>query len=517
MVAAGATGGLVWWAGRGVEPPDHGQAPTTPRGRAPASEVTGERGEDGYERIGEGTRRVDVATTDELTRALGDARPGDRIVLASGIYDGSQGFAVRGVRGDSRTGLTIEAAETGGAILRGSAWILVEDCAHVVIRGIRHEGIASGTEASKYALLISDSDHVRLTRSQVAMDNSPGATVRDNDYVHIEGSSERNRIDHCRFGPKSTIGTFIYVRMNDAGDQVCRLTTIDHNHFDRLTGLPSSQYEPVRLGHANADQSSALTLFEYNLMTDCVADDEFVSVKSSDNVIRFNTFRRMFGALVLRGGNRNDIYSNVWLGDRVDDTGGITVNGGTGHRLWNNYLSALASDEVNRPGGVIFEVVEDEAVRVTDCVFVNNTQIDCTRNVVIGRERDDYPVAPAGTLIANNLFAADSSHPIVEVGGGASGTVFAGNVLSQSGEGGTGRGADTARASLRLEPLGAGLLGPGPRSPLLGAAVPRWVFAEEDLLGRPRPRDAAIGALEGSRGDAARRVLSPSDVGPEAP
>jgi Chondroitinase B len=515
-LVAGAAGGLVWASGRRAEPPRRrGHRLTEPPGAAWASEATEERDAEGYEAIGEGSRRVDVATSEELRRALDDVRPGDRIVLATGIY-GDGGFAVRGVRGDASTGLTIEAAEPGGAVLRGAAWILVDDSAHVVIRGIRHEGTASGTEESKYALLIRNSDHVRLTRSWLAMDNSPGDSVNDNDYVLIEGTSERNRIDHCRFGPKSTIGTFIYVRMNAAEDQVCRLTTIDHNHFDRLTGLPNSNYEPVRLGHAAADRSSALTLFEHNLMTDCVADDEFVSVKSSDNVIRFNTFSRMFGALVLRGGDRNDVYSNIWTGERVDNTGGITVNGGVGHRLWNNYLSTLASDEVNRPGGVIFEVVDAEEARVTDCVYVQNTHVDCARNVVVGRERDEYPYAPTDTLIANNLLVADSSYPIIEIGN-ATDTMLAGNLLSQSGDGGTGRGADLARASLQLEPVGAGLLGPAPGSPLLGAAVSRWAVAADDLLGRPRPRAAAVGALEDGAATGERRELTPTDVGPEAP
>lgn len=523
IVAAGVAGGLLWRADRN-EPQAAGRYQhllTEPPGRARASEAAdGEGGgDDAYERIGEGTRRVDVADADGLRRALGEARPGDRIVLASGGYDGTGGFSVRGVQGDAQAGLTIEAATIGGVVLRGSASIAVADSAHVVVRGIRHEGTAAGTEDGKHALVIRDSDHVRLTRCDLAMDNRPGADVEDNDYVLIEGSSERNRIDHCRFGPKSTIGTFVYIRMNDAEDQVCRLTTIDHNHFDRLTGASNSNYEPVRLGHADADRSSALTLFEHNLMTDCIADDEFVSVKSSDNVIRFNTFRRMFGALVLRGGDRNDVYGNIWVGDGVRRTGGITVNGGVGHRLWNNYLSTLASDEINRPGGVVFEVVDAEAFRVTDCLYVQNTHIDCVRNVVVGRERSDYPVAPTNTLVANNLFVADSSYPIVDVDDVSAGTVFGGNVLSQAGGGGTGRapGGGAPRASLRLEPVDDGLLGPGAGSPLLGAAADRWTIADEDLLGRRRPGTAAVGALEQVGGRIRRRALTPSDVGPQAP
>jgi hypothetical protein len=514
-MALGATGVVAYRATR-----DDGPPPETPGAQGPSRSPGGaldrqvserNRGDDGYEMIGEGSREVTVADGDELHAAIGEAEPGTKIVLASGVYSRPGGFVIAGKRGTRDSGLTIEAAEQGAAVFRGSASVLVRDSSHVVIRGIRHEGeVADGDQYLRHAVTITDADHVRITRSHIVMDDASGDSIADNDYVYIDGTSERNRIDHCVFGPKTTIGTFVYIRMNEAGTQVCQLTTIDHNHFDRLSGLPSSQYEPVRLGHSDAQDSSGLTLFEYNLMTDCVADNEFVSVKSSDNVLRYNTFRGMFGALVLRNGDRNDVYGNMWFGDGREESGGITVNDGTGHRLWNNYLSGLTAEESNRPGGVIFEVLDEEGEQVGDCVFVHNSIVDCARPLLVGRDRGgDYPYQPLGITVADNLIVSPTS-PLVERNDDAEVTL-AGNVLSESSADEAEAGAATG--AVTLERNGDDLVGPAQGG--LPRASRRWAMVTEDIQGRPRDQ-AVVGALERG-GTPSRRPLTSQDVGPDSP
>jgi hypothetical protein len=509
VAAVGTTAALYW---RSNGEPSAGEVATPSQGNgwgqgtaaAEASPTETASEAEGYEVIGEGSREVRVSDGRELIDAIAEAQPGSKIVLANGVYSYPDGFQIRGKRGTRDEGFTIEAEQTGEAVFVESASFLIQDCSHVVIRGIRHEGRVSapgGAEFPKHAFTIHDSDHVRVTRNHIVMDDATGDEINDNDYVLFSGSSQRNRVDHCYFGPKTTIGTFIYIRMGDSGSQVCQYTTIDHNHFDRLMGEPSSQYEPVRLGHSDAQNSSAFTLFEYNLMTDCVADDEFISVKSSDNVIRYNTFRAMFGALVLRNGNRTDVYGNFWFGEGRDMAGGITVNDGTGHRLWNNYLSGLTSEESNRPGGIIFEVLDYAEDQVTDCVFVHNSIIDCARPVQLGRDRGaGYPYQPVGITVANNLIVG--AETAIEEGG-AQDVMLEGNVERAAGEGWGG-----------LVRTSSGLLAPGAGSALADAAVGRWAIVTDDALGRRRTAPAAVGALEDDSGAATRRPLTAADVGP---
>ena len=510
VAVVGASGGLLYLWANGRSSGADG-APASPGG-SPQEQVSPEALDtEGYEAIGEGTREVRVSDGQGLVDAIAEAQPGAKIVLASGMYSSTEGFQIRDKRGTRDQGLTIEAEQTGEAVFAESASFLVRNCSHVVIRGIRHEGLvadAGTAEFPKHAVTIADSDHVRITRNHIVMDDATGDEVADNDYVFIEGSSSRNRIDHCYFGPKTTIGTFVYIRMDDSGSQVCQYTTIDHNHFDRLIGEPSSQYEPVRLGHSDAQNSSAFTVFEHNLMTDCVADDEFISVKSSDNVIRYNTFRGMFGALVLRNGNRTDVYGNFWFGDGREEAGGITVNDGTGHRLWNNYLSELTSQESNRPGGVVFEVLDTAEDQVTDCVFVHNSIIDCARPVQLGRDRGgEYAYQPVGITVANNLLVGEV--PAIE-DGGATDVTLEGNVEREAMD----DDGDGSQGQTDLQRTVDDLVAPGPDGALSGAAVGRWPMVTEDVLGRRRGTPAAVGAIENSSAAASRPPLTAEDVGP---
>ncbi|MEL6824276.1 MAG: chondroitinase-B domain-containing protein, partial [Calditrichota bacterium] len=47
-----------------------------------------------------------------------------------------------------------------------------------------------------------------------------------------------------------------------------------------------------------------------------------MSVKTCDNIIRYNTFRRSKGTLSLRHGNRNVVDGNFFLGEGKEGTGG---------------------------------------------------------------------------------------------------------------------------------------------------------------------------------------------------
>lgn len=526
VVAAGGTTAFALANGSPAvaprtNPTELAQPPRDTRSEMTPGEVDVDEG-GGYERIGEGDRRIDVSDGDQLADALSVAEPGHRIVLADGDYTYAGGFVLRGVRGSASRGVTVEAANTGAAVFVGAAGVLVDDCAHVVIRGIRHRGELTGPDHEKHAFTIADSDHVRITRCYLEMDNSTGDEIRDNDYVFIDGTSRRNRVDHCRFGPKSTIGTFIYIKADDDLEQVCQLTTVDHNHFAGLTGEANSNYEPVRMGHGEAGRSSAFTLFEHNLMTDCVADDEFVSVKSSDNVIRYNTFRRMFGALVLRVGSRNDVYANFWFGDGETRSGGITVNDGTGHRIWNNYLADLGSEESNRPGGVIFEVLDSADAQVTDSVLAFNSILNCPRPVIIGRDRSEpeYRFQPDSITVADNLLLPSASFAAIEQASEDGAARFDGNVVAPSEGSNAGRDSGVAVVDAQLSEQGE-LLAPDIGTDLAADAAPRLGFVEHDATGRQRPPRPTVGAVEPvDDGDDPRAwpiaPLTPDDVGPES-
>src|SRR5205814_197341 len=145
--------------------------------------------------------------------------------------------------------------------------------------------------------------------------------------------------------------------------------------------------------------SSAHTVIEENLFRACAGDPEIVSIKSSDNVIRFNTFRGSAGQLVLRHGNRDVVQGNWLIGLGLPKTGGIRVLG-QDHKIFDNYVGDVAGPALILQGAVS-DAQENGRLQyqVHRAEVVNNTFVD-SGGVVIG---DTRPFAPADCVLANNI------------------------------------------------------------------------------------------------------------------
>jgi len=130
-----------------------------------------------------------------------------------------------------------------------------------------------------------------------------------------------NRIDHCYLAKSlsMSIGTRY-------GAARCR---IDHNWFRDIVAKSSNGQEAIQLqGYRLAKEKPhtpiqegdhrLFCLVEYNYFDGACGDDEIISVKSDDNTIRCNAFlkhpTRNRGGLVIRGGDRNVVDSNCFLG-----------------------------------------------------------------------------------------------------------------------------------------------------------------------------------------------------------
>ena len=72
-------------------------------------------------------------------------------------------------------------------------------------------------------------------------------------------------------------------------------------------------------------------VMEYNTFEHCDGDREAITIKASNNIIRYNTFRNNEGSLTFRHGNANTADGNIF----IDGNNGISVNGHD-HRIVNN-------------------------------------------------------------------------------------------------------------------------------------------------------------------------------------
>jgi hypothetical protein len=434
----------------------------------------------------EGCRRaLAIVDSAALGTALASAQPGDCLLLADGAFV----FPEITARGTADAPITVRALHRGQARVTSGS-IAVRGAAYLTLDGL--DFTSSGN------ITFNNVDHARLTRSRIHPDEQ-----RDVDWVDIQGTSHHVRIDHDDFGPKKVMGNMLM--LGGSKGQVVQHNQIDHNYFHDIQYGGGNGWETIRMGLSGLAPSKGFNTIELNLFRATAGDPETISVKSSDNVLRYNTLRSNPGELVLRHGNRNQVYGNYILGEGNAKAGGIRVCGAD-HRIYNNYLADV------RSGAAIFleggdgdgtDVPGRQHYRVYRTQVVNNTVVG--GRIQIGGA---HPLEPIDCTIANNLVRGEG---IVEAAG--KGTRYAGNIV----DGGPARDDREVRVAQNLSLVQVdGLWKLGAGSPAIDASVAGFEYVSDDIDGQRRER-ADVGADELSKEPMLHRPLVEADVGPAAP
>ncbi|MEJ2858520.1 MULTISPECIES: polysaccharide lyase 6 family protein [unclassified Saccharothrix] len=445
-------------------------------------------------------RTVHVTTSDRLQRALAEARAGDRIVVADGRYTIG---AMSGRQGTATKPITVVAAHRGRAVVDGGQ-LEVANSAHVTFEGF--------TWTNRSTLLITGSNHVRLTRNHFRLTEE--STLH---WVLIQGAgSHHNRIDHNLFEEKHQLGNFIAIEGSDT--EQSQHDRIDRNHFRNTGPRAVNDMEAVRVGRSTLSRSSGFTVVEANLFENCDGDPEIITVKSNDNVVRYNTFRTSQGTLSQRHGDRGTFHGNFFLGGGKPGTGGIRLYG-RDHKIYNNHFEGLTGTGFDAALQIDGGDVDQEGAlnahwRVYRATVVHNTFVDNTSNIEIGA---NYTYPPVDSTIADNVVT------------GAQGKLFderkvpvnltyAGNIAWPTGTATVGvtqpaeaiRTADPLlRRRGQVHRIGAG-------SPAIDAGTGRFPFVTDDMDGQPRTGGVDVGADEWSSAAIVRGPLDADDVGPRS-
>jgi hypothetical protein len=435
-------------------------------------------------------RTVAVGNSAELNAATAGAVAGDCVVLGDGSYT----FQAINKSGTEASPIVVRAANRGKAIV--SSGSLDVRGAYVVVEGLTWK---SGGRFS-----FTDCSNCRLTRSFF----QPTETADEVDWINITGKSDSCRIDHNDVGPRRRLGNDVMVA--GSGAQIVQRTRIDHNFFHDVIRTGSDNgWETIRGGLSGWTFSSANTVIEYNLFKRCDGDPEIISMKSSDNVVRYNTMRGNKGEMVLRHGNRGQVYGNIILGDGVASAGGLRVCGGD-HKIYNNYIAGVSGSGIFLEGGesddTTGELTDHKQVYRTQVVF--NTVVS-DRGIAVG---GSHPMDPIDCTIANNLLQGGGS-ALTETST-SRGTRYAGNIVNG--------GTPLTKASTEIRLIDPLLSKLGDlyklvaSSPAVDAADPSFTYVTEDFEGQPRTKPD-VGADELSSAPAVRGLLAEGDVGPDAP
>ncbi|MEU8889937.1 polysaccharide lyase 6 family protein [Streptomyces sp. NPDC048442] len=441
-----------------------------------------------------------VGSLDELQAAIDRARPGDRIVLADGTYTvpPDRPLTVRNKRGTRRAPVTIAARTRGGVVLNGEQSFVFQASSHITLSGFSFR-------QSSTLDVPPDCSHIRLTRNDFQL-----ADIEGVHWVMVR--ADDSEVDHNHFHGKSTLG--IYLGIEGAGEaEMAQRVHVHRNYFSDHSFTGSNGGEPIRLGVSPRALSSAHAVVEYNLFERANGDPEAISVKSSDNTIRYNTIRDSFGGIVLRHGNRNRVEGNYL----VAGTEGVRIYGND-HVIVNNYLSGLSGRALVIGSGSERDHVPGEtpdARRGNDAadrvLIAYNTLVN-NKGTLFGESQ--RPHEPRDVTVADNLLVGDSGQLVAMAN-----TVrftWSGNLLW----GGAADGNIPAGGGTRKDPKlvtgPGGIVRPAADSPALNAGTLRWPRITHDIDGQPRGRARDVGADEYSRRAPRRGPLTPADVGPQA-
>ncbi|MGB5335645.1 MAG: polysaccharide lyase 6 family protein, partial [Woeseiaceae bacterium] len=253
--------------------------------------------------------------------------------------------------------------------------------------------------------------HSRVTEVVIDHFNNPERYETDF-WVMIYG--KHNRFDHNHLEGKSNQGVTLAVKL-DSEESRENHHRIDHNYFGPRPILGSNGGETLRIGTSHYSLSDSLTTVENNYFDRCNGEVEIISSKSGRNVFRGNLFFESRGTLTLRHGNDNLIENNVFLGNRVDHTGGIRVIN-KGQIVRNNYMYGLTG---HRFGGalVIMNGVPNSPInryhQVDDALIENNSVIDSDHIELAAGADSERSAPPINSVFrANLVYNADGSENV---------------------------------------------------------------------------------------------------------
>ncbi|MDX2411919.1 MAG: polysaccharide lyase 6 family protein, partial [Woeseiaceae bacterium] len=398
---------------------------------------------------------IKVSSQQEFQDAIKALQPGDTVVLANGEW---RDFEILFLgEGTAEQPITLTAETKGQVLITGQSNLRIAG-KHLVVSGLVFRDGHSPTNTviafrrTKGEL----AHHSRVTEVVIDHFNNPERFEPDF-WVMMYGKN--NRFDHNHLEGKSNQGVTMAVRLDSVESQENH-HRIDHNYFGPRPVLGSNGGETLRIGTSHYSLTNSYTVVENNYFDRCNGEVEIISSKSGMNAFRGNLFNESRGTLTLRHGNGSVVENNVFLGNRVDHTGGIRVINKR-QTIRNNYLHGLTG---HRFGGalVIMNGVPDSPInryhQVEDSIIENNSVIASEHIELAAGADDERSAPPISTRFSNNLIHNPDGADSIAVHADISGIEFSGNVLD-----GVSAPADTSgftSVSVALEKAANGLLYP---------------------------------------------------------
>lgn len=368
-----------------------------------------------------------VRNTETFNTAVKKAKPGDKIILANGVWKDAE--LVFSAKGTKAAPITLSVETKGKVFLEGQSNLRISG-EHVVVEGLVFKNGFTPTE-EVIAFRKNDNELCNNCRvTECVIDNYNNPERFESDYwVGIYGRN--NRFDHNYLVGKRNQGVTVAVRLlTEESRENNHL--IDHNYFGHRPILGSNGGETLRIGTSHYSLTNSKTLVQNNYFDRCNGEHEIISNKSCQNTFKNNTFFESQGTLTMRHGNETLVENNYFFGNGKANTGGIRIINES-QKVINNYCEGLTGYRF-RGALVIMNGVPNSTpnryFQVKDSEASNNTFINCDYIQLCAGSDSERTATPISTLIAGNIFYNEKKKDIFTIYDDISGITFKNNLLS---------------------------------------------------------------------------------------
>ena len=272
-------------------------------------------------------KKIKVNSIETLKKGVDKGSKGDTILLQNNTYKDA---ALIKINSD---GIIIMAETPGGVIFTGNSSFKIMG-SNNVISGFQFLNGDIGNEKEKI---------VEINGNNNIITQCNFFNYTSHNYIHFEEGAQHNQISYCNLEEKPAIhnaGPAIQVTTSPT---IVNHTWIHHCTFLNFNGDGGDfGNEPIRIGLGKEQNNISGAIVEYCYFENLgLADNETISVKSTSNVIRYNTFNNNpLGQLTFRTGNKNSAYGNYFI-----NSGGIRIKEGESHSVYNNYFQGKGSEK----------------------------------------------------------------------------------------------------------------------------------------------------------------------------
>ena len=241
-------------------------------------------------------------------------------------------------------------------------------------------------------------------------------------WLEIKG--EGNAVERCRFSekdpPVGESGVLITVDFSDL-DRRGRNTKILRNKFlsySEEEGHLGNGFETIRVGTSAYQNLSGNVLIQGNYFYRMNAEAEVISVKTSFNIIEWNAFEEVGGAVTFRHGKNNVLKDNVFIGNLAEDTRGVRIFD-ENHFASNNWFSNLQKGAILVNAGDGNET--SGHVRAGNITIQGNTIEECKEGLDLD---SGYTIPPVQPIVLAGNRMSNPVDPMIQFAQKAAASIF---------------------------------------------------------------------------------------------